>query len=182
MGKFKRNCKKVPTETVKDPIAKMMKEMLADIKEIKKDLKSNNAKIDELSEKVENLENKNKVSKEKNEKTFKEIKGKISKVEVRVTNKIMSEIEPSLNIMKGEIQTLIGADIRRLVQEEVAIQRLREAKEQEDAASDPEEPEKIKNIKIQKKIKSKIPKKIWIQMKSLMNVQEVMKTLRRKMN
>merc|ERR1711954_495106 len=159
MGKFKRNCKKVPTETVEDPIAKMMKEMLADIKEIKKDVKGNNTKIDELSEKVENLENKSKVSEEKNEKTFKEIIGEINKVEVRVTNKIMSEIEPSLNVMKGKIQTSIGADIRRLVQEEVAIQRLREAKEQEDAASDPEEPEKMKNIKIQKNNKIKIQKK-----------------------
>merc|ERR1711954_12540 len=150
MGKFKRNCKKVPTETVEDPIAKMMKEMLADIKEIKKDVKGNNLKIDELSEKVVSLENKNKVSEDKNENTFKEIKGEISRVEERVTTKIMSEIEPSLNIMKGEIQTSIGADIRRLVQEEVTIQRLREAKEEEDAASDHEEPENSKNKKIQK--------------------------------
>merc|ERR1712081_156447 len=78
--KFKRNCKKVPTETVEDPIAKMMKEMLADIKEIKKDVKGNNSKIDELSEKVDSLENKNKVTEDKNEKTFKEIKCEISHV------------------------------------------------------------------------------------------------------
>merc|ERR1711954_489670 len=96
----------------------------------------------------------------KNKKTFKEIKGEISKVKERVTNKIMAEIEPSLNVMKGEIQTSIGFNLRRLVQEEVTIQRLKEAKEMEDAASDPEEPENTKNKKNTKKYKTQNTKKM----------------------
>merc|ERR1711954_342897 len=156
--KFKRNCKKVPTEVIEDPIAKMMKEMMKDIKEIKNDVKGNNLKIDDLSEKVENLEAKQKVTDEKNEKTFLEIKEDIGKVEVRVTDKIMAEIEPSLGVMKSEIQNSIGTDLGRLVQEEVTLQRLKEAKERDEAGSDNDGPERDKNTKIQKKYKTKIPK------------------------
>merc|ERR1712081_145964 len=106
-----------------------MKEMMKDIKEIKNDVKGNNLKIDDLSEKVENMEAKQKATDEKNEKTFLEIKDDIGKVEVRVTNKIMAEIEPSLSVMKEDIQTSIGVNLRRFVQEEVTLQRLKEAKE-----------------------------------------------------
>merc|ERR1711954_261153 len=152
-GKFKRNCKKGPTEVIEDSIAKMMKEMMKDIKESKNDVKGNNLKIDDLSEKVENMEAKQKATDEKNEKTFLEIKEDIGKVEVRVTDKIMAEIEPSLGVMKDEIRNSIGTDLRRLVQEEVTLQRLKEAKERDDAVSDPDVPESNKNKKIQKNIK-----------------------------
>merc|ERR1711954_37435 len=100
----------------------------------------NNVKIDELAEKVDNLETKQKATDEKNEKTFQDIKGGIGKVEVRVTNKIMAEIEPSLTVMKEDIQTSIGVDLHRLVQEEVSLQRLKEAKDRDNAESDPEVP------------------------------------------
>merc|ERR1711954_350 len=149
-GKFKRNCKKVPTEVIEDPIAKMMKEMMKDIKEIKNDVKGNNLKINDLSEKVENMEAKQKVTDEKNEKTFIEIKEDIGKFEVRVTDKMMAEIGPSLGVMKMEIQNSIGTDLRRLVQEEVTLQRLKESKEREDVANLEDGPEKDKNTKIQK--------------------------------
>merc|ERR1712081_153859 len=48
-SKFKRNCKKTPTEKVEDPIAKMLKKMMADLSEIKTDVKTNNSKIDGLT-------------------------------------------------------------------------------------------------------------------------------------
>merc|ERR1712081_57256 len=124
-----------------------MKEMMKDIKEIKNDVKGNNLKIDDLSEKVENMEAKQKAMDEKNEKTFREIKDDIGKVEVRVTNKIMAEIEPSLGVMKDEIQNSIGTDLRRLVQEEVTLQGLKDAKEREEAGSDNDGPEKDINTK-----------------------------------
>merc|ERR1711954_453979 len=131
----------------------MIKEKMKYIKEIKNDVKGNNLKIDEVAVKVDNLETKQKATDEKNEQTFQEIKGDKGKVEVRVANKIMAEIEPSLSVMKEDIQTSIGADLRRLVQEEVTIQRLKEAKERDDAVSDPDVPESNKNKKIQKNIK-----------------------------
>merc|ERR1711954_119151 len=57
------------------------------------------------------------------------MKDDISKVEQRVTTKLMEEIEPSLNIMKNEIQDNVNLDIRRLIKEEMALQKLAEAKE-----------------------------------------------------
>merc|ERR1711954_369958 len=76
-NKFKRNCKKTTVETVEDPIVKMLKDMMADLKEIKNDVKGNNSKIDQLTDKVE------------------ELKEEIGKIEERVTTKLMTEMEPS---------------------------------------------------------------------------------------
>merc|ERR1711954_397058 len=137
--KFKRNCKKSPSEVVEDPIAKMLKDMMKDIKEIKTDVKGNNAKIDGLTEKVSNLETKNKEIEEENESSLKEIRGEIEKVEDRVTSKLMAEIAPSLNSMKNELQSAASQDIRRLVQEELAIQRMRESIEAKSVSKELEE-------------------------------------------
>merc|ERR1711954_107773 len=57
------------------------------------------------------------------------MKDDIAKVEQRVTTKLMGEIEPSLNAMKNEIQDNVNLDIRRLIQEELALQKLAEANE-----------------------------------------------------
>merc|ERR1711954_595279 len=157
-AKFKRTCKKVPTESVEDPVAKMLKEMMQDIKEIKNDVKGNNVKIDHFSEKVETIETKQKETDEKNEKTFDEIKDDLANVESRVTDKLMAEIQPSLSVMKNDIQHSIGVDLRHLVQEEVTLQRHREAKEKNVVDNDPGDPEK--NIKIQKNNKTINTKKI----------------------
>merc|ERR1711954_563356 len=73
-SKFKRNCKKTPTETIEDPIAKMLKDMMKDLKEIKSDVKGNNAKIDGLTDKVNELEVRNKKIEENNENSLKEIR------------------------------------------------------------------------------------------------------------
>merc|ERR1711954_8390 len=102
--------------------------MMKDLKEIKNDVKGNNKKIDDLAEKVINLEDKNKDTEERNANQFQELKNDIEKVEESVTTKLLTETEPSLTGMKNEIQTSIGNDLRRLVQEEVALQRHRGAK------------------------------------------------------
>merc|ERR1712112_521716 len=101
--------------------------------------------------KVENLETKGKENEETMNEKLKQIKDDIGKVEVRVTEKLMAEIEPSLGVMKTEIQNSIGTDLRRLVQEEVTLQRLRESKESSAAGNQEDGPEKKKNSKIQKK-------------------------------
>ena len=54
-GKFKRNTKKLPNETIEDPLTKWMKEMREDIKEMKSDVKGNKAKMEDISKKVDNL-------------------------------------------------------------------------------------------------------------------------------
>merc|ERR1711954_449701 len=102
------------------------------------------------------LETKNKNVEEKTENSLKEIREDLVNVESRVTEKLMAEIQPSLSVMKHDIQESIGVDLRRLVQEEVTLQKLREDKEKAEEASAKGDPEKT--IKIQKNnkiIKSK---------------------------
>merc|ERR1711954_591346 len=62
--------------------------------------------------------------------------------------KLLSEIEPSLNSMKTQIQDSVGADLRRLVKEELVLQRMEETKKGSDESNDEEDPESKKNIKI----------------------------------
>merc|ERR1711954_586365 len=150
-SKFKRNVKKNPIETIEDPVTKMLKKIMSDISEIKSDVKGNNSKIDDLTSKVENLETKGKENEETMNEKLKKINDDIGKVEVRVTEKLMAEIEPSLGVMKSEIQNSIGTDLRRLVQEEVTLQRMRESKETGDAANKEDGPEKEKKYKNTKK-------------------------------
>merc|ERR1711954_598810 len=123
-SKFKRNTKKTPVETVEDPITKMLKKMMADIAEIKTDVKGNNNKIDELTSKVENLETKNKENEDSTNEKFKQIKNDISKVEENVPSKLLKEIEPSLNAMKVDMKDTMGTDIRRIVQEELNLKEM----------------------------------------------------------
>merc|ERR1711954_571334 len=151
-SKFKRNVKKTPVETIEDPITKMLKKMMADISEIKTDVKGNNSKIDDLTSKVEQLENKSKENEDTTNKKLKQITDDIGEVESRVTDKLMAEIQPSLSVMKEDIQQSIGVDICRLVQEEVSLQRHRETKERQELVSDTGDPEK--NTKIQKNNKT----------------------------
>ena len=62
--------------------------------------------------------------------------------------------------MRDQIQSSIGADIRRLVQEELAIQKMNEVKEQEAVDDEVEDPVITKNNKIQKNSKNKNTKNI----------------------
>merc|ERR1711954_389091 len=128
-AKFKRNAKKTPVETIDDPVTKMLKKIMSDISEIKSDVKGNNHKIDDLTSKVDNLETKQKETDEINANAIQEIKTEIANVEKNVTSKLMKEIEPSLTVMRNEIQDNVNANMRRLIQEEMALQRIAEAKE-----------------------------------------------------
>merc|ERR1711954_126761 len=107
----------------------------------------------------DSLENRSKEIEEKNAQTFTNLKEDIAQVETCVTNKLLKEIEPSLNLMKEEIQTSVGSDIRRLVQEEMALQKMKENKVIEDAINENGDPEITKNDKIQKNNKTTKPKK-----------------------
>merc|ERR1712081_125324 len=142
--------KKTPVETIEDPITKMLKKMMADIAEIKTDVKGNNSKIDDLTSKVENLETKNKENEESTNEKFKQIKNDINKVEENVTSNLLKEIEPSLNAMRADMKDSMGMDIRRIVQEELS---LREMKEKSEA------PAKHEEEKPENKNKKENPKK-----------------------
>merc|ERR1712081_107329 len=103
--------------------------MMADLGEIKSDVKANNIKIDGLTNKVDELEKKKKTVEERNEKQFTDLREEVANVENRVTTKLMAEITPALEGMRKEVQSSATQDIRRIVQEEVELLRLREAKE-----------------------------------------------------
>merc|ERR1711954_82144 len=158
-GKFKRTCKKTPVETIEDPVAKMMKKIMAELQEIKSDVKGTNCKMDTISNKVDNIEKRSLENEELNAQKFASLKKDIAKVKENVTAKLLKEIEPSLRAMKDEIQTSMSHDIRRFVQEEVALQKMREQKEVGEVVLEEAGPETDKNNKIQKKIKLIKPKK-----------------------
>merc|ERR1711954_386928 len=106
------------------------------------------------TDKVNDLETKHKNIEEKNENQFKEIREEIANVEVKVTSKLMSEITPSLENMRTELQSAASQDLRRIVQEEVELMRLKEAKEKageeragDEARNEGGEPEKNKKSK-----------------------------------
>merc|ERR1711954_9654 len=103
--------------------------MMADIAEIKTDVKGNNSKIDDLTSKVENLETKNKENEESTKEKIKLIKNDINKVEENVTSKLLKEIEPSLNAMRADMKDSMGTDIRRIVQEELSLREMKEKSE-----------------------------------------------------
>merc|ERR1711954_95842 len=128
-SKFKRNTKNTPVEKVEDPITKMLKKIMADISEIKSDVKGNNNKIDDLTTKVESIETKSKEAEELNTNALKEMKEDLANVEQSVTSKLMKEIEPTLGLMKNEIQDNVNSNMRRLIQEEMALQKHAEAKD-----------------------------------------------------
>merc|ERR1711954_398557 len=111
------------------------------------------------SNKVENMEKRSLENEELNAQKFASLKQDISKVEENVTAKLLKEIKPSLGAMKDEIQTSMSHDLRRFVQEEVALQKMREQKEAEDTADEEDDPVTEKNNKIQKKNKTTKPKK-----------------------
>merc|ERR1711954_605014 len=143
-GKFKRTCKKTQPEVIEHPIAKMMRKMMSDLAEIKTDVKLNNTKIDGLSSKVAQIENKtnetdlkladlsskiesiestSNQSDLRNSKAIKDLKDEITTIESRVTSKLLSEMEPSIGAVKDQIQESLGADLKRLVREEMASQK-----------------------------------------------------------
>merc|ERR1711954_618704 len=110
-------------EIIKDPIVKLIKEMHANIKEMETDQKNNNEKIDGLMAKVTQLKTKSNESDLRNSKAIEDLKDEMSKVKTRVTSNLLAEIEPSLIKIKGQIQESVGLDLRKLVREELTLQK-----------------------------------------------------------
>ena len=62
-------------------------------------------------------------------------------METSVTTKVINELDPKISSMKSELREDLCSDMRRLVQEEVELMRLREAKEKPNPAEDSSEVE-----------------------------------------
>merc|ERR1711954_536085 len=69
-----------------------------------------------------NLETKQKESDEANSRAVNDLKENLADVEKNVTAKLMDEIQPTLGAMKDEIQENVNSNMRRLIQEELALQ------------------------------------------------------------
>merc|ERR1711954_5767 len=156
-NKFKgRACKKT-NEVIEDPLAKMIRDMHADVKEMKQDQKKTTNTIKELSLKLSKIEKKSNENDLNNKKAIKDINNKVSNIEDQVTTKLLAEIEPSLNGIKTQIEDNVNQNLRRIVQEELMLQKMAESKSDNE---DKQEDEDEKNKKIQKKVKKKNQKKI----------------------
>merc|ERR1711954_89880 len=140
-NKFKgRACKKT-TEVIEDPLAKMIRHMHADVKEMKQDQKKTTNTIKELSLKLSKIEKKSNENDLNNKKAIEDLDSKVSNIEDRVTTKLLAEIEPSLNGMKTQIENSVNQNLRRIVQEELMLQKMAESKSDDNDdkhVSDPE--------------------------------------------
>merc|ERR1711954_23268 len=78
------------------------------------------------------LETKQAEAEENNKNAINDIKDDLANVEKNVTSKLMKEIEPSLGVMKDQIQENVNVNMRRLIKEELAMQKLAEEKVKRD--------------------------------------------------
>jgi len=155
--KFKGRACRNTTEVIEDPIAKMIRDMHADIKEVKSDQKKTTNTIDDLSQKLSKIEKKSNENDLINKKSIEDINDKMNNIKDWVTTKLLAEIEPSLIGMKNQIENSINKNLRRIVQEELGFQKMAEAKKVVDEEMHESDPEK--NKKIQKNIKNQNKKK-----------------------
>merc|ERR1711954_490181 len=145
--KFKRERKGKPSpETLDNPVGRLLREIHANMKDVKLDLKQTNSKLYGLQNKIDSLESENKTRDEINLRKFEAINEDIAKIEDSVTTKIVSQFEPAIQAMKTDIQSQFQSeignlkkdvkegmheDIRILIREELAIQRREVASEDE---------------------------------------------------
>merc|ERR1711954_121287 len=118
--KREKKTKPATPEKVEDPITKLLKEMKSigsDMREIKSDLKSNNSKIDGLQTKIDKIESEAKFKDNLNQKKFEEIKGELTSLEASVTRKIVGKIQPTINLLKDDLQANIQSELTNMKNE-----------------------------------------------------------------
>merc|ERR1712112_74305 len=96
---------------------------------MKSDLKENNSQISAINSKVTAIEKDNARVECKNNLKFESIRYDMRLMETSVTAKVINELDPKISSMRNEIREDLCADMRRLVQEEVQLQRFKEKKE-----------------------------------------------------
>merc|ERR1712081_31633 len=152
---------KTPSEDSDDQVASLLKKIHADITIMKTDLKENSSQIASINTKVTAIERDNaRVEAETNLK-FENIRYDMRLMETSVTAKVVNELDPKISAMRKEITEDLSKDMRRLVQEEVQLQKYKENKKEssesqesaEEEADNEEVPDKRKKKKKSKKIK-----------------------------
>merc|ERR1712112_332222 len=108
---------------------------------MKSDLKENNSQISAINSKVTAIEKDNARVECKNNLKFESIRYDMRLMETSVTAKVINELDPKISSMRNEIRDDLCADMRRLVKEEVLLQKFKERRE-EPQESEEEESEK----------------------------------------
>merc|ERR1711954_172007 len=151
---------KTQSDDSDESVASLLKRIHADITIMKSDLKDNSSQISSINTKVTAMEKDNaRVECETNLK-FENIRYDMRLMETAVTAKVINELDPKISSMRNEIREDLCKDMRRLVQEEVQLQKFKENKEDpsdiqesaEDESERYEVAEKRKKRKNQKKI------------------------------
>merc|ERR1711954_413537 len=125
-------------------IAKMLKIISKDIKEVKGELKTSNERMENMSKKINKLENYTKANQDKNDKKFKEIQESVetqikennTKLEENISKSIIDTLKPMITAMHSHI---VENDLRRIVQEQLQIKALEEVSARDAAKSEDEE-------------------------------------------
>merc|ERR1711954_88192 len=125
-------------------IAKMLKTIMKDMKEVKDELKTNNEVMENMGKKISKLETRAKTNEEKNDKRFKDmqvnvdkqIKENNKKLEATISKTIIDNLKPKITAMHSHI---VENDLSRIVQEQLQIKAQQETLEKEDAVSGEED-------------------------------------------
>merc|ERR1712112_634897 len=98
--------------------------------------------IEELSLKLSKIEKKSNENDLNNKKAIEDLNSKVNNIEDQVTTKLLAEIEPSLNVMKTQIENNVDQNLRRIVQEELMLQKMAESKSDDNDDKHEDEDEK----------------------------------------
>merc|ERR1711954_174463 len=145
------------SEDSDESMASLLKRIHADITIMKSDLKENNSQISSINTKVTAIERDNARVESENNLKFESIRYDMRLMETSVTAKVINELDPKISSMRNEIRDDLCADMRRLVKEEVLLQKFKERKED---PQESEEEESEKEDKEDERKKRKNPKKI----------------------
>merc|ERR1712081_51447 len=114
-----------------ESIAKMLKNISKDIKEVKSEMKISNERVENMSKKINKLEVRTKTNEEKTEKKLIEIQESV-KIQIRENNaslqesiskNIIESLKPKISAMHSHIDE---KDLKRIVEEQLQLRSLGE--------------------------------------------------------
>merc|ERR1711954_242212 len=126
--KCEKKAQKESNDKEEDSLAKILKTISTDIKEIKGDLKTNSEKMDNMSKKISKLEIKNKENKEKHERRYKEmqdtlrqeIKENNDNLEANISKNVIEMLKPKITAMH---EYIVHTDLVRTVKNSLSCKK-----------------------------------------------------------
>merc|ERR1711954_253075 len=119
---------KTPPEESEDSIASLLKVIHADIRDMKADLKESNLQIHTMNCKITTIERVNARTESETKLSFQAIRYDMGRMETSVTSKVINELDPKISMLRTEIREDMNTDLRRLVKEELQLQKYKENK------------------------------------------------------